>query len=85
MNYKPTHPAPPRRRLMPRIRSATDRPAARGAAITVDDLTVVHGRIMVLQRLSLKVGTGLVTGLLGPVGIGQDDPDAERRRRSANR
>ena len=41
------------------------------AAVTVDSLTVVRGGAPVLERLSLAVGAGRVTGLLGPSGGGK--------------
>jgi ABC-2 type transport system ATP-binding protein len=41
------------------------------AAVTVDSLTVVRGGAPVLERLSLTVGAGTVTGLLGPSGGGK--------------
>jgi len=41
------------------------------AAVVVEDLRVVRGRRVVLDRLSLEVGAGRVTGLLGPSGSGK--------------
>jgi ABC-2 type transport system ATP-binding protein len=45
--------------------------SAGAAAITVDSLTVVRGGAPVLERLSLTVAAGRVTGLLGPSGGGK--------------
>ena len=41
------------------------------AAVTVESLSVVRGGAPVLERLSLAVGAGRVTGLLGPSGGGK--------------
>ncbi len=40
-------------------------------AVAVDELRVVRGANLVLDRLSLKVAAGRVTGLLGPSGSGK--------------
>ena len=41
------------------------------AAIRVRDLTVVRSRRLVLDRLSLDVRQGSITGLVGPSGCGK--------------
>ncbi|MBV8080956.1 MAG: ABC transporter ATP-binding protein [Actinobacteria bacterium] len=41
------------------------------SAVDVRDLRVVRGRAVVLERLSLTVARGVVTGLLGPSGSGK--------------
>src|SRR5437868_3961724 len=45
--------------------------ATSGAAIIVQDLTVVRGGAPVLDRLSLAVPRGRIIGLLGPSGSGK--------------
>ena len=45
--------------------------AASGAAIIVEDLTVVRGDALALDRLSLAVPRGHLIGLLGPSGSGK--------------
>lgn len=49
--------------------AATD--AAPGAAVIVENLTVVRGGTPVLDRLSLAVPRGRIVGLLGPSGSGK--------------
>ncbi|GAA1614501.1 ATP-binding cassette domain-containing protein [Actinoplanes couchii] len=39
--------------------------------IEVEDLTVAYGRTKALDKMSLRVGAGTVTGLLGPNGAGK--------------
>ena len=46
-------------------------PGVSGAAIIVQDLTVVRGGTPVLDRLSLAVPRGRIIGLLGPSGSGK--------------
>lgn len=42
-----------------------------GAAISVNQLTVVRGKKTILENLNLQLGMGRITGLLGPSGSGK--------------
>ncbi len=53
------------------LNSSSAPPAGADAAISIRDLDVRRGRRLVLPALTLDVGRGLVSGLLGPSGSGK--------------
>ncbi len=51
--------------------AASHRPAAGGAVLRARDLSVSYGEVTALNRVSLDLAGGMVTGLIGPNGAGK--------------